>query len=135
MASEEKKYVSLTLNEKVNVVQAIEEEKLSVLQATIKFRRGKTQIYNTLPQKDTVISESMASNGKIKRKDNRTGNEEINKEVLEWFVRDKSKGLPISGTMLQSQALNVAKKLGNATFKASSGWLDCFKSRRNIVWN
>ncbi|KAK9731729.1 Tc5 transposase DNA-binding domain [Popillia japonica] len=101
----------------------------------IKIRWGKTKIYSTLRQKDTVISEWMAGYGKIKRKAKRTGNEEINKTVWGWFVSAQSKNLPISGTMLQSQALNVPKKLVNATFKASSGWLDSFKSRHNIVWN
>jgi hypothetical protein len=37
--------------------------------------------------------------------------------------------------MVQSQALAVAKSLGNDQFKVSTGWLDSFKRRHNIVWN
>jgi hypothetical protein len=37
--------------------------------------------------------------------------------------------------MVQSDALTVAKSLRNDQFKASTGWLDRFKKRNNIVWN
>jgi hypothetical protein len=37
--------------------------------------------------------------------------------------------------MIQSQALAVAKSLENDQFKASTGWLDSFKKRHNIVQN
>jgi hypothetical protein len=37
--------------------------------------------------------------------------------------------------MVQSEALTVAKSLKNDQFKASTGWLDSFKKRHNIVWN
>jgi hypothetical protein len=37
--------------------------------------------------------------------------------------------------MVQSEALAVAKSLGNDEFKASTGWFDSFKKRHSIVWN
>jgi hypothetical protein len=37
--------------------------------------------------------------------------------------------------MVQSEARAVAKSLGNGQFKTSTGWLDNFKKRHNIVWN
>jgi hypothetical protein len=36
---------------------------------------------------------------------------------------------------VQSEALAVAKYLVNDQFKASTGWLNSFKKRRNVVWN
>jgi hypothetical protein len=47
----------------------------------------------------------------------------------------RSKNIHISGPIVQSEALAVAKSLGNDQFKASTGWLDSFKKRHNIVWN
>lgn len=64
-----------------------------------------------------------------------TGNEKINEAVWEWFVAARAKNVPISGPILQAQALEVAKSLDITTFKASSGWLESFKSRHAIVWN
>jgi hypothetical protein len=37
--------------------------------------------------------------------------------------------------MVRSEALAIAKSLGNDQFKVSTGWLDSFKKRHNIVWN
>jgi hypothetical protein len=37
--------------------------------------------------------------------------------------------------MVQSEALTVAKSLGNDQFKASTGRLDSFKKRHNVVWS
>jgi hypothetical protein len=47
----------------------------------------------------------------------------------------RSKNIHISGPMVQSEALAVTKSLGNDQFKVSTGWLDSFKKRHNIVWN
>jgi hypothetical protein len=47
----------------------------------------------------------------------------------------RSKNIHIFGPMVQSEALAVAKSLGNDQFKACTGWLDSFKKRHNIVWN
>lgn len=42
--------------------------------------------------------------------------------------------LPMSGPMVQKKALEVARKIKYDSFKASRGWLDCFKQRHNIVF-
>jgi hypothetical protein len=47
----------------------------------------------------------------------------------------KIKIVLISGPLLQREALAVATSLENDQFKASTGWLDSFKKRHNIVWN
>jgi hypothetical protein len=64
-----------------------------------------------------------------------TGNEEINEVVWVGPERKIKKNIHISGPMVQSEALAVAKSLGNDQFKASTGWLDSFKKGHNIVWN
>jgi hypothetical protein len=71
----------------------------------------------------------------MKRKAKVTGNEYINEVVWEWFTNARSKNIYLSGLMVQSQALTAARSLGNDQFKASTGWLDSFKKRHNIVWN
>jgi hypothetical protein len=64
-----------------------------------------------------------------------TGNEEIDELVWEWFTNARSKNFHISGPMVQSEALTVAKSVGNDQLKASTGQLDSFKKKPNIVWN
>ena len=77
------------------------------------------------------MNEWLQGNGRMKRKAKITGNE----VVWEWFTNARSKNIHISNPMLQSEALAVAKSLRNDQFKASTGWLDSFKKRHNIVWN
>ena len=64
----------------------------------------------------------------------KTGNEEINKLIWEWFKDMSRRKLPISGPMLQEKALQFAKDLGNTEFRGSNGWLENFRKRSNIAF-
>ncbi|XP_053555651.1 tigger transposable element-derived protein 4-like [Bombina bombina] len=126
---------TLTLAMKVKVIEAYTKYKLSVKQCVEKFKCGKTQIYEAIKNKEKIMEEWLAGNGEVKRKAKATGNEDLNKLLWEWFVAARSKNLPISGPILQTQALALAKELGKTDFKASNGWLESFKRRHCIVWN
>jgi hypothetical protein len=65
----------------------------------------------------------------MQRKTKVTSNEEINEVVFGWFTNGGSKNIHMSGPMIQSEALAVAKSLGNIQFKA----FHCFKKGHNIV--
>lgn len=59
--------------------------------------------------------------------------EEIDKAVLTWICK-RNNNLPISSTLIKKKAICFAQKLGFVDFRASSGWLDKFKTRHNIVF-
>jgi hypothetical protein len=80
--------------------------------------------YTTLKQKDKIMKEWLQGNGRMKRKAKVTGNKEINEVLWKWFTNAISKNIHISSPVDQSEALTVAKFLGNDQFKASTGWLD-----------
>jgi hypothetical protein len=63
-----------------------------------------------------------------------SGDEEINKVVWEWFMNARSKNIRMSSPMVQSEALALAKSLGNGQFKAFAKWLNSLKNSHNIVW-
>ena len=53
-----------------------------------------------------------------------------------WFTQAKSfNNASIDGPLIKAQALKYATMLGNLEFKASNGWLDCFKKRHSISFN
>lgn len=60
--------------------------------------------------------------------------EEIDKALLDWFRKARSKNIPITGPMLQEKATRIAEALdvSGEQFKASNGWLDHFKKRTGI---
>lgn len=51
-----------------------------------------------------------------------------------WFTQQHDKGMPLSGCIIQEKAKLLAEMLGEdgKYFKASSDWLDNFKSRYGI---
>jgi predicted DNA-binding protein YlxM (UPF0122 family) len=128
-----KSYVALLLNKKVKVIDAEEKDELSVREIMMRFKCGKTQLYNTIKQKNKIMNEWLQGNGRMKRKAKVTGNEEINKVVCEWVTNAGSKSIHISGPMVQSEALTVANSLGNNQYKVSTGWLNNFKRKQYSV--
>ena len=57
---------------------------------------------------------------------------EINEAVWKWYCLCRSSNIPVSGTMLQEEALIIAEKLHVDGFVASNGWLERFKNGHNI---
>ena len=60
--------------------------------------------------------------------------EEINKLTYEWYLDAIRRRVEVSGPMLQEIALKFARDLGQTSFTASKGWLDCLKKRHSIVY-
>jgi hypothetical protein len=129
-----KSYVALSPNEKGKFTEAKGKD-IHSGRETMRFKCGKTQVYNTITQKDKIMNKRLQGNSRMKRKAKVTAKEEINELVWEWFTNARSKYIRISGPMVQSEALAVAKSLGNDQFKVSTGLLESFKKRHNTVWN
>ena len=55
---------------------------------------------------------------------------EINTVLWRWFCTACATGYPISGPILQSKALSIAKAFeADYNFKASNGWLEKWKKK------
>jgi hypothetical protein len=100
------------------------------------FKVKKTQVYDILENGMKIRDEWLkGTSGDVKRFTKSKDDDEINRAVFEWFVSARAKGVPVSGTLIQAETLETAKKLGKDDFKASNGWLESFKRRHNIVFN
>nr|XP_045612277.1 tigger transposable element-derived protein 4-like [Procambarus clarkii] len=60
--------------------------------------------------------------------------EDIEAALYSWYRQAIATGVPVSGPILCTKALAFASKLGHTDFKATHGWLDRFKKRKNIVF-
>ena len=99
------------------------------------FKCGKTQIQAILLKKDEILRDYESNlNGNIKRVRG-PQHEEIDKALLDWFRKARSKTIPVTGPMLQEKATRIAEPLevSGEQFKASNGWLDRFKRRTGIT--
>ena len=125
------KRTSLTLEDRVKVLR--EGEKKSQRQLAVMFGVSKSQIQQVLKRKVETMNE-YERNSNPKRKKLRFGSEyeDIDELTFRWFERARGSGTPISGPMIQCQAMEFAKNLHKSEFKASNGWLARFKNRHNI---
>jgi transposase len=121
-----------TLSEKAALINCSETERLSVKELTERFKCGKTAVYDILKRKSEILEQCLLGAGSRKRKFRKTGNEEVNKAVWQWFVEAKSNNFNVTGPLLQAQAKLAAEHLGKTDFKASNGWLDSFRTRHSI---
>lgn len=57
----------------------------------------------------------------------------LDSSLLKWFIQCKGDNVPISGPILKQKADVLAKSLGYIHFENSTGWLDMWMKRNNIV--
>ena len=129
----------LSFAERIQVIFARRGGK-SMRQLASEFGCGKTQILNILGQREAYLREWEEKQGPTnphisarKRRSRRTGNEETNRRVWEWYQEQKASGVRVTGPMLQREARSIARGLDISNFAASNGWLDSFRRLHNIV--
>ena len=117
----------LTLVERV-IVKELNNKNRSAGKIAEDFGVGKTQFQNTLKRKAQVLEDyENTISGARKRLCRTSDNDEINELVSRCCQ------MPVSGPLIQQQALKFVKDLNNDTFKASNGWLDVVLKRNNKV--
>ncbi|XP_043254135.1 jerky protein homolog-like [Colletes gigas] len=135
MASKRKRVV-LSIKTKHEIIQKLENgesaAKLAKIygigKATITgIKNQKCAIENYLLQADSLDVSTTRKSLMVPK------NKNVDDAVFQWFLQNRDKGVPISGPILCEKALEFNEKLkGNPNFKASSGWLEKFKSRHGI---
>lgn len=124
---------SLSLREKVQVLEHADKEKSGVRKLAVHFGVSKTQIADILKQKETIMKLWTENHNENVKKVIPSGNK-LDAVLFEWFTKVRANNFPISGPLLQEKALEVAGALGIENFKASNGWLEKFRLRHNIVF-
>ena len=98
------------------------------------FSVGRTLVQLIIKKKEEILTAYQSNLGKgQKQKRQRTGKfSDVNRALWDWYMTCRSSNIPVSGTMLQDEALIIAEKLGIEGFVASNGWLESFKKTQNI---
>ena len=85
-----------------------------------------------LKAKESIISD-FETNAPASRKRIRNAQyQDVDDVVYEWYILAREWLVPVTGPMLQEEALVIANGLGHSEFKASNSWLQRFKDRHNI---
>ena len=101
-----------------------------------KFACGKTQVSSILKAEMQIWAEWERNEGRSGKKRGRQQTFAcLNDCLRKWYVTCRNSNIPVSGPMLQEEALLIAQRLGEDTvnFSASNGWLDRWKKRYNIT--
>lgn len=97
------KHKTLTLEEKIKVIEEHEKNKRPAKELTVLFKVGKPQIYDILKNKIKIKDEWVKGTaGHVKRITKSTDYNEVNRAMFEWFVSARAKGIPISGPLIQT---------------------------------
>ena len=117
MATAAKCRNELSLEKKVEVLKYVKDNPgVGSRKVADVFICGKTQILCILKNKDKIMRD-YETNGPRDRKRHFT---DVNKTVYKWYCLARQRNIPVSGPMLQEEALQIA------------GWLESFKKGNNI---
>ena len=119
----------LSLTDKVKLIRESEATKKSVCVLAEQFKCGKTQVSTYL----TAFEENADKDRKILCL--KSPLEELNVLAWEWFHKARATNIPVSGPLLQEKALEFGKELKITDFKASNGWLECFRKCHAISFS
>jgi transposase len=127
---------NLTLQEKIHLIfDNNEGNGLSQRKLAAKYNISFGSVSNILKRKKEYLNDYEANrNQNVKRKFKNENGQQLDDQIYECFVQQRTKRIPISGPILQEKAREIAESVGDkfGSFKASNGWLDKFKTRHNI---
>ncbi|KAF2899297.1 hypothetical protein ILUMI_06877 [Ignelater luminosus] len=136
MLGVKRKHVTLSLNEKLAVLQRLDKgeslqkiaKELNVGVTTIKDWRKNWKDIESYTV--AIDSENALKNRKTLRKPKL---ELLDNALWMWFCQERRKGTPISGPIIKEKAIALHKKVeAGSEFAASEGWIDRWKTRHGV---
>lgn len=111
----------LTLKQKYELIKDC--ESLTIAGIVKKYEICASAVYKILKNKNEIEKEFREAENLNAKRYVTFRNEQLNTLVYEWFVKARAKNIPVTGTLLQEKAREIAKLPSvNATdFKASNG--------------
>lgn len=136
VTSNKRKRNVLTMEKKLEILTKLDKGETSTSLAR-SYNIGKATVADIKKQRNEIMlftSKMDSSDGLKRRKVIKSAkNQELDKAMETWFTQKRSLNEPISGPLVCEKALEMNEKLGGSEdFKASTGWLQKFKSRHGI---
>jgi kinesin family protein 6/9 len=105
-------------------LRVIDVTKASASQITKTIGVGKTQFQKLMLNKEKILQLCIDNNvhGNVKRK-RKPVHEDVDQLCVMWVHDAVKRRMPVSGPLIQTQALKFARELGINGLKASNGWL------------
>lgn len=129
-----RKHISLPLTQKLEILDKLKEGK-SPTEVSVEYNIGRGTVYDVKKNEDKLRYYTSQADSNLTKRKNITKGEKNKLDVAlyRWFIQQRSKGLPLSGTIIKEKALLFNQKLGgDDQFVASEGWLSNWKKRFGI---
>ncbi|CAL1539843.1 unnamed protein product, partial [Lymnaea stagnalis] len=113
----------LTLEEKVQVVRALEEPGVKMIHLAKRYGVSASAISRIAKNRVDILARKASglSNGQRKR-DRGSKEPEVEKVLCEWFKVQHEMGIHISGSMIREKARDIARVMGK-DFWPSESWV------------
>lgn len=127
----EKKRKVLSIEEKGAIIARIEngETNAALAEEFQLSHSSVTTIWKNREKIKAAFNSNLLKNKKLRQ----STHNDIEKALLQWFTDKRSRGIPISGPLLQKKAEEFGKALGKEDYKCSESWIKRFRARNNIV--
>lgn len=136
MSDTKRKKVTLTLSQKVEIIQKLQQgvmakriaEDYGVSESAISYIKG---------QKAKILEAVSNTVHEAKKKSlHKADNEEMEEKLYKWFELQRSKHCPISADIIKAKAKDIFAQINpekdGSAFAASNGWFEGFKKRYGI---
>lgn len=137
MSSPKKKYKSLSIAAKMQILQEVEENaavKGSKLLIAKKYGISPSTLSTFIKNKDQIAENFVGTTSPSAKWARKPGIPEVDEAVSIWFSDARSHSIKFDGLMIRTKAEEFAKMLGKTDFKASDGWLANWKKRNNVSY-
>lgn len=122
---------SFTFKEKLAILKRLENDPVNVISK--EFNVNERTLRRWKNQRNEIETMSKKENISNHKKNRSPANEELDDALYIWFLQARTSGIPISGTILKRKAIEINDELGgDKSFKASDGWIDKWKHRKDI---
>ncbi|XP_003419639.1 tigger transposable element-derived protein 3 [Loxodonta africana] len=130
--SSKKKLHALSLAEKIQVLELLDESKMSQSEVARRFQVSQPQISRICKNKEKLLADWCSGTANRERKRKRESKySSIDEALLCWYHIARAKTWDVTGPMLLHKAKELADLMGQ-DFVPSIGWLVRWKRRNNV---
>ncbi|GFO22523.1 tigger transposable element-derived protein 4 [Plakobranchus ocellatus] len=129
-----RKRKGFTLEQKIAIIEDTEKKTKTQSKICEEYSIARGSLHTILKDKDKIMSAyTQGLFSQNRKKMRRPETNDVDRALFTWFKDARSKNVPLSGPILVEKAKEFAERLGVTSFTGSTGWLDRFKSRHEIV--
>lgn len=139
METNKRKRESKSINEKYEIIRYYEDllkkkEKNAKTNTVEHFKLKQISTLNTILTKADQINDNFTENQstETRKRFKKSLFDDVDEELYEYFLKMRKKNAELSTNDIKSKALEIAIGKNYGDFKASNGFIRCFKSRYNI---